>query len=248
MKDFLNHQMVRQLGFERHRTAWLESERDWREDRERCVHGLVNKIQNDDEQIWTGQIPTDEIWRGQIPTDDHAETVQNGYKAINVFLGEDVDLETSYMRNSQAFWNVEANSVREQADSMTAQSEQDQIGLSANERRQYDVELQTVFRGLRAGFEEQRTDACQNEKQVVQDLSKHHDKVRWRHMQSMMSEETEEEDAHDEDEYDEWGENEEAASHLQPDEAESTDEDVLPGIDRMEPDSEQDPAEPVVEP
>lgn len=196
MKDFRNDQMGRQIDFERHRTAWLESERSWREDRERRMDVLAYEAQPQhiDEPICTRTMRTDEIWRGQSPTDNRAESREHGYQAIDVFFGEDVSLESSYMRNSQAFWDVEANSMRSHEDDMLAQSEQDQVYMSTAERQEYENSLDNAFETMRAGFEEQRTEAHKNANQVVQDLSKHHDKVRWRHLQNMMSEHEEDED------------------------------------------------------
>jgi hypothetical protein len=191
MKDFQLGQTSRQLDFERHRTEWLWSECSWREIREGRVNEIAVEEANPDSEL---QEAYSEEWGAYNQPPDYEEEVVTDqasmpprcYRAVNTFMGEDEQVQSSYISNSQSFWHVEADLMRDCCEQMQSQCEKDQTVLGPGDRAEYNNELTNVFHDLRMGFESARLDACKNSDGEFKELTTHHDQVRRRQLQHMI--------------------------------------------------------------
>lgn len=160
MKEFAIRQMDRQLDFERRRADWLMSEIRWRERRECHISSFTQG----------GFV--DEL------------ALENGLMAVNDSLGEDHRVQDSYASNSSSFWSVEASWMEALCSEIHMESIEDH-SLSESDRLEYYRHLTPAFRGLRKSFKSRRFQADQHQCEALQQIQKHHDKVRSRHLRAL---------------------------------------------------------------
>lgn len=162
-KDFVLNQLERQLGFEQGRDEWLMSEWHWREKRERHIINLTLQ-ESSCEMVF-----------------EHVG------QAVNMFMGEDQHVEDTYCKQGNNYWMSEAQSTHVLFNDIQQKSVQDSAGLTDYDREEYDAHMQPVLLDLLTNFNTRRSDAQRQQLSIVQQMQKHHKKVRKRLLASAIA-------------------------------------------------------------
>lgn len=161
-KDFAIEQLQRQLGFEQSRDEWLMSEVHWREKRERHITSLA--------------------WRDACS----AEVFNEVDQAVNTFMGEDRLVEDMYCLHGQDWWTSEAEAIHGLFSDITSRGLQDHTELTDIDRMEYNAYLKPMLEKFLKSFNTRRSDAEELQSSIVQEMKKHHTKVRNRLLATAM--------------------------------------------------------------